>query len=178
MLPKCENVSVRSISREVDYAWLAGIIDGEGNLDVRLKVAGNGKSYLNCKIRIANTDLRMIRKISEIYHDMNAVFFYDVNHKRQHGWKNQMNISVASQGSCLKVLEAVMPYLVNKRSVAEVMRDMIAYVRSCPKGGNSWSYDYVSTDTFQGMMDKLKLEKAWHIDPSTTARRARKVITW
>ena len=53
---------------ETDIAWLAGIIDGEGNLHVGRKTAkSNGRRYLDVKVRVSSTDMRMIKRISEIY---------------------------------------------------------------------------------------------------------------
>ena len=54
--------------KEADIAWLAGIIDGEGNIHMGKHLGGNkGKRYLDIKVRVSNTDMRMIKKISEIY---------------------------------------------------------------------------------------------------------------
>ncbi len=111
-LPKSDNAQVRSISREVDLAWLAGIIDGEGNLDfsVQTKPSGENKvpnDYFCPKLRITNTDMRMIRKISEIYVRENLVFFYALNSvkrykDRKDTWKNQMEITLGSQQGCAR----------------------------------------------------------------------------
>lgn len=66
-IPKRKKAQVRSISREVDLAWLAGIIDGEGNLQatVQLKRCGAGgtrRPYFEPKLRVTNTDVRMVKK--------------------------------------------------------------------------------------------------------------------
>jgi len=130
-LPKSENVQVRPISREGDFGWLAGIIDGEGNLDfsVQSKPSGQNGSrneYFCPKIRITNTDMRMIKRISEIYVSEKLVFFYALNSvkrykDRKETWKNQMEITVASQNSIAKLLHRLLPFLVNKQKIAELM---------------------------------------------------------
>jgi len=177
-LPQRENARVRTTSREVDLAWLAGIIDGEGALGVDLKIADNDKPYLMAKVRVYNTDVRMIQKIARVYVELGVVFFYNMNRKRSSQWKNQLGICVTSQGSCLKVLEAVAPHLSNKQEMAKVMADIIRYVKSCPKGGNSWSFDYVGSETFKRLLGEWNNQKALHIDPSTTIRRAGEVVSW
>lgn len=171
-IPQRKNAELRSISREVDFAWLAGIIDGEGAISIDLKLAGNGKNYLMPKVRVYNTDVRMIQKIARIYVDMGVVFFYNLNKKRKEHYKNQMGICVTSQGSCLKVLEAVEPYLANKQEIAKVMVQIIKFVQSQPKGGNTTSVDYVNHEAFKKMLNDLHDAKVFHIDPSTTTRKA------
>ena len=178
MLPQRENAQVRSISREVDLAWLAGIIDGEGNLNLMLKMASNGKPYMQVKVRVANTDVRMIQKIARIYVEMGIVFFYDINFKKKATWKNQLNITVSSQGSCRKVLEAILPYLANKQEAAASFLEVIKFVQGCPKGGNVSHFDYPNDPTFQKLLAEWNTKRAWHIDPSTTKRRAREIVSW
>jgi hypothetical protein len=178
MLPKCENVSVRSISREVDIAWLAGIIDGEGCLSVDFKLAENGKNYLSVKIRVINTDVRMIQKCARVYQELGVVFYYNVNRKTKAHYKDQTAIIVASQGSCKKILEAIRPHLANKQMVADVMIDIINYVQAFPKGGNTSAYDYINSSGFQTLFAKWNLERKFFIEPSTTSRRAGEVISW
>lgn len=186
-LPQCENASVRPISREVQLAWLAGIIDGEGNIDGSLgvqKPANSGRRYFEPKVRIMNTDLRMIRRIAEIYIAENLVFFYHFSNvcryknKKPH-WKNAMHISICSKGSVKKVLELVVPYLVNKQEVAKAIIKVIDLAQSMPKRGrNSTSECFMDGSEFADLMARFKAEKDWYVDPSTSIRRAREVITW
>lgn len=176
-IPQRENAQVRSISREVDLAWLAGILDGEGALSASLSTK-KGRPYLDCRVRVYNTDVRMIQKIARIYVDMGVVFFYNLNKKRNQGWKNQVGICVTSQGSCLKILEAVKPYMANKQEIAQAMIGVIGFVKSLPRAGGTWSNDYAEKDAFKQLMEKCVNAKVFHIDPSTTKRRAGEVIAW
>lgn len=190
MIPKRENAQVRSISREVNLAWLAGIIDGEGNLDFSVQTKKSGKSgntnnYLCPKVRITNTDIRMIRKVSEIYVNENIVFFYALNSvkrykNRKDTWKNQLEITTASHGSVKKLLSLVLPYLVNKRDLAQMMIETITWVQEQPyRGRNSTKEEnYSLKSEFRAFMEKLKGERAFHVDPSTTTRKAGEVIVW
>lgn len=180
MLPKCENAEIQSTSREVDLAWLAGILDGEGCLELGMKIAKqNGKKYLSPKVRIYNTDIRMIRKVSNIYEQHNLVFFYTLGTNGQKRsertgklWKTQIGICVTSQGSTRKLLELTLPYLGNKQLMAKIMIDLIAFVQKCPKGGNSLRFEYADTDEFKLLWSAYEAEKKFYIDPSTTTRRA------
>lgn len=176
MGPKCETSSVQSISREDDRAWLAGILDGEGALGLGITVAHNGKPYLEPKIRVYNTDVRMIQKISRIYVSMNVVFFYNLNRKVKAHYLDQLGICVTSQGSCLKILEAVTHHLANKREIAERMAEVIRYVKSQPRGGGSVARPYVGTEAFDSLLKRYEAARERHIEPSTTTRCAGEIL--
>lgn len=189
-LPKSENAQVRSISREVDLAWLAGIIDGEGNLDfsVQTKPSGENKimnDYFCPKLRITNTDMRMIRKVSDIYVNERLVFFYALNSvkrykDRKETWKNQMEITLGSQQGIKKLLQMVLPYLVNKQRMAELLIETIEWVQEQPwRGRMSRSgMNYTLRPEFHALIDAMKQERQFHIEPSTTIRKAGEVISW
>lgn len=181
LIPQSKNLDLESIRREVDLAWLAGILDGEGCLELTMKDASNknGKKYLMPKIRLYNTDIRMVKKASEIYQEHNLVFFYTLgNNGKQLSkltgkkWKTQIGVCIASQGTTKKLLELVEDYLVNKRKLARYMIDMIDYVQKCPKYGNAKSFDYTGTDTFRLLWNGYMEEKHYYIDPSSTTRTA------
>jgi hypothetical protein len=183
-IPQSENAQVRPISREVDLAWLAGIIDGEGNIHNSVQVKDDN-AYFVPKLRITNTDLRMIKKVSEIYVREDIVFFYALNSVKRYKnkkdtWRNQMEITIASQGGIKKLLSLVLPYLVNKRRMAELMIETVKWVQAQPyRGRNSVEgKNYCQRSEFKRFHEEMKVEMAWHIDPSTTIRRARSVISW
>lgn len=181
-VPKCENLQVRPISREVDIAWLAGIIDGEGNLHalVQEKKSGDGRLKFLCpKVRITNTDVRMIKKISEIYVRENLTFFYALNRvtrykNRKDTWKDQLEITIGSQAGVAKILRLVLPYLVNKRCYASIFLEMIEWVQLQPKRGrlSKATESYMDQPEFSAFMQRLADERASFVDPSTTTRRA------
>ena len=189
-LPKCDNAQVRPISREGDLGWLAGIIDGEGNLDYSVQKKPSGKNgqvndYFCPKIRITNTDMRMIKRISEIYVNENLVFFYALNSvkrykDRKDTWKNQLEITISSQGGIKKLLTLVLPFLVNKKRMAELMIETIEWVQSQPyRGVNSrQGMNYCLRPEFQSFIERMKKEREFHIEPSTTTRKARQILTW
>jgi hypothetical protein len=186
-VPKRENLQVRSISREGDIGWLAGIIDGEGNLQatVQEKPCGNIKRpYFEPKLRITNTDVRMIKKVSEIYVSEGLVFFYALNQvsrykDRKPTWKDQLEITISSKKSVIKALHLVMPYLVNKRRYAELMIDALEWVHAQPyRGRNSSGSNYTESAEFKELIQKLDQERKDFIEPSTTIRRAQEVLLW
>jgi hypothetical protein len=175
-VPQCENLTVRSISRE-DYAWLAGIVDGEGNLDWQVvKANTNGKPYWRPKFRVINTDVAMIAKISRILEGLGCVFFYNINRRRKAHYKDQLAIVVHSQGSAKKVLTEILPYLTTKRGQAEVMLKAINFVQKFPKGGNTTSHLYANTPEFAELQKQFFIERDLLIEPSETTRCAGKAL--
>ena len=181
-VPQRNNLPLETIRREVDWAWFAGIIDGEGNFAINDTVKSkNGKTYIRPKIRVTNTDARMIRRISELYVAENIVFFTTIHAQKPvegRSRKTKMNIEVASQGSCRKVLERIIPHLCNKRGTAEAMLEIIKFAEVQPKGRNSLDVRYTETPEFKALMARYDEERRWYIDPSETTRRARSVVGW
>jgi hypothetical protein len=165
------------ISRKlVDLAWLAGILDGEGNFYVRTKPAFTGKKYLDIKIRVNNTDSRMISKISEIYSSIGTRYFFAVRKQRGVVWKASMEIIVCRQANCLKVLEAVKPFMVSKKDQVEALLDILYYVKSIPKGGNTTSYLYSEFPHFKMLMGKFRDAIEWHFEPMFLSRTSHKTL--
>lgn len=160
-----------------DLAWLAGMIDGEGNLSAGLRLNPNGSSYLDVKVRISGTDIRMMHYVGVIYQRMNLVFFNSLMNKNRKEWKTGLNVEVARQGSTLKLLKAVKPYLHGKYLVAQAMIDLIEYVQSVPKAGNHVRRNYADHPEFKRLLAQYERERSWYYDPSTTTRRAREAIS-
>ena len=188
LLPKSENAEVRSISRE-DLAWLAGIVDGEGNIDFSVQVKktprGVKNAYFCPKVRISNTDMRMVKRISEIYVFYRLVFFYHFANVKNYAnckdsWKNAMHISISSQGSIKKILELIAPFLVNKQRQAELLIETITWVQAQPYRGrmSKEGVNYCENPEFHALLDRLKAERAFHVEPSTTIRKAQEILLW
>ena len=186
-IPQCDNSRVRSISREVDLSWLAGIVDGEGNirLGVQLKKCGKEtRPYFDPKLRITNTDVRMIKKISEIYVNEEFKFFYSINavsryKNKKPTWKDQLEITIGGQAPVARALRLITPYLVNKKRYAKITMDLIDWVQSQPRRGNgSVGTRYTELPQFEAFINAAEEERASLIAPSTTTRRAGETLSW
>lgn len=172
-----------------DLAWLAAIIDGEGNLQATVQAkkcgsAGVRREYFEPKVRITNTDVRMIKRISEIYVKLDLVFFYAVNSvkrykNRKDTWRNQLEITVGSKVHIIKLLKLVLPYLVNKQRYAELMRDTINWVDAQPRRGrHSKGINYTERPEFWQFIEAMAAERDFHIEPATTNRLASTILDW
>jgi hypothetical protein len=162
---------------DVDLAWLAGMIDGEGNISAGVRLNPNGASYLEVKVRISGNDIRMMHAIGVIYRKMNLVFFNSLMNKNSSQWKTGLNVEVAKQGSTLKLLTAVKPYLRGKAETAQSVIDIINYVKSVPRSGNGVRRNYATHPEFTELMERYKANMTWYFDPSTTTRKAREPIS-
>lgn len=121
-LPKCENDSVGSISRD-EAIWLASIIDGEGCLQFRLRSKKEKRQMRKTlAIEIGNSSPYLIRRISEIWVKMGFHFFYCYTKTYK---KDYMRILVGSQRGCQKVLTAILPHLVAKKEQATLILDYL-----------------------------------------------------
>jgi hypothetical protein len=142
------------------------------------------RSYFEPKLRITNTDVRMIKKVSEIYAGEGLVFFYAMNHvsrykNRKETWRDQLEITISSKGSVAKALRLVLPYLVNKQRYAQLMLDAIEWVQAQPyRGRNSAGSNYTESTEFKELIQLLDEERKGFIEPSTTIRRAQEILLW
>lgn len=127
-LPKCENDSVGSISRDVvDLSYVAGIFDGEGciHVDKKPHCLGSKRNSAVIVCTIRNTNPYMIRKISEVYYKLGLVFFYAWTKEVARDRRENLAITVASYGSAYKLLMAILPYLIAKKKEAETVIDFL-----------------------------------------------------
>lgn len=113
---------LESISREevTDRAWLAGIIDGEGCLQL---VKNESRYY--AKVVVENTDPRMIQRISQIWSRHGIKFAFQFN--RRNGKRDTLVILTTGMGSTAKALELVLPYLSAKRDQADCLLSFIVW---------------------------------------------------
>ncbi len=145
---------------------------------------GGRQNYYEPKVRITNTDVRMIQRVSEIYVKLGLVFFYAVNSvkrykNRKSTWRNQLEITVGSKIQIIKLLEAVMPYLVHKQRYAAIMLEAIHWVQSQPRRGrHSAGTNYTGKNEFQEYIAAMAAEREFHIEPEVTHRVASQVLQW
>jgi len=138
-----------TIRREVDMnklfdteiAWLAGIIEGEGSLQIVTGkyVGRDGNVYKRMipKIDIGNTDMRLLKEVSRILKKMNCVFCYrlDTCKYKEGKGKKALAIKIYGYGTLEKLLNYMMPYLHSKKDQAKVMLDFIKFRKKFPLHG-------------------------------------------
>jgi len=176
---------VETISRE-QLAWLAGIIDGEGSIEVGWTNQYNKdksvipSKMMYCRIKIANNDVFMVREVSRIFKGIGVGFsFRTFKRKDRVHWT--MSIKTQGKGNCKKVLKAIYPYLITKIQQADKMLEIIAYRESVGYGGFRARYNpnYKPLDqdeTLIRLIQELRDLKKPQVQPSTTRRKANHIL--
>lgn len=139
-----------TISRKIRWAWLAGIIEGEGSLEANWCKRQNisrktGELLITkgfyCRIKIDNTDPRMIEKVSRIYHKDKIGFYYRTYKDNRPNRKWAISIIVQGKGNCKKVLLGILPYIYSKRDQVNKFLELIDYRNSLgySQGFSKWN---------------------------------------
>lgn len=125
-LPECDNVVVGSISRdELDIAWLAGIIDGEGSMGFSINSGRRPPAQI--RLTVVNTHPMLIARVSQIFARLDVKFYFvyesGAKERRKDGkpTRDRLRILLTGTGSVRKVLERVLPYLTAKHDQAELL---------------------------------------------------------
>jgi len=182
-IPKGENSQAETISRE-EAAWLAGIIDGEGHIVLFHNYAETShKGRISVNIGITNSDLRMLEKVTDILYRNGNKFYFQIKKGTSFTGRDTkwcMTVIVGGYRNGKKLLDLVLPYLVNKKDQAETMLQFIehrksAYDREHPqldeKGRfikGQWSY----SEKDIGFYNKLRALKKIKFFPQRLQRRA------
>src|SRR5258706_11247130 len=120
-------------SEEVQLAWLAGIIDGEGTIGIYNR--NKTKTHRVVNLTIVNSDEVILSKAKEIYEQYNIFASkYTHNNKNPVGFiarKPCYVLTVRRWDDFQKMIQLLIPYLIgNKKQVAE---EALEYMKSHPK---------------------------------------------
>jgi len=182
-LPKCKNDLVETISRE-DFAWLAGIIDGEGCIGLyksykkndRDGSQGGKNKWMIMKrfISINNNDVALIKKVSEIYYALGIKFYYRLKNRKNPNHKKTLAVIVEGQGSCKKLLTKIYPYLVAKKEEAKLLIEFVDLrkrkIQLAKRNCHSPKIKYGQEE--ENYLEQLKKLKDKEINPQRLQRRA------
>lgn len=108
--------------RDVEIAWLAGIVDGEGCIyghrinQGRYATGGN----ICIEVRIQATSLAMINKIAEICDGIGVIYSIENSRWLAKSTKPAHRICIGRAAEVSRFLTAIFPYLVVKQREAEV----------------------------------------------------------
>jgi hypothetical protein len=115
------------IMQDVDLAWLAGIIDGEGCFtiySVKRKDANSPSPSAN--LTITNSNCLLLERCREILDELDIKYLYhDPKNGHQQGRK-VMRIRVKNYSSLRKLIELLLPFLIGKRDQALVMLQFVS----------------------------------------------------
>ncbi len=147
--------------------WLAGIIDGEGSIGIHFAKKMNWRDkngyYLRPQILITNNNPFLLRRVSEIYTELNLRFYWELKKRKNPKHKETVVINLTSLGSCEKLIKNILPYLVAKRKQAEILLQFIELRKSkfTKNGGHNNSESKYSKEEFEL---QRKIKEANHKD--------------
>jgi len=102
---------------ELDLAWLAGIIDGEGSICVYWDVRSQ-RRIPRIKISVANTDWLMIKRVRELFHALTGRHYKACEKFQEGATHRQWQIFLNRRASVIQILAAIFPYMVARRRQA------------------------------------------------------------
>ena len=124
-IPECKNVPVGSIRRhELDVAWLAGIVDGEGCISTTYANGNKDKRHYRCRVEVRNTNPFMIQRITQIMTNRGIQFFLHFL-KKKGGYKEGLVFVVTGYKAIQALLQMILPHLTAKYDEAKLMAEFI-----------------------------------------------------
>jgi len=136
---------IDKLREEIDpvwLGWLGGIIDGEGSISILPRYRSDAKCQYNgwqVLVKVANTDIRMINKIKEIFNYSLGKFGH--TEERRKNRCNKVYYWIVSSRQTLVLLKLILPYLICKKEQANLAIKMqeriLAYIGIEIKGRDS-----------------------------------------
>ena len=112
--------------KDTDLAWLAGIIDGEGNISLICRKSRGG--IYRPFIVITNTDIRILEKCQNIGHQLGINFYiYKRQIKDRQKHKLAYNALTQKMGHVVKLIPYLLPYLIAKKDQAQILLEFSLY---------------------------------------------------
>jgi hypothetical protein len=115
------------VVRDVDLAWLAGVIDGEGCFSicsVNRKDADNPSpsAYLS----ITNSNDLLLKRCRQIFDELNIKYLFNDPKNGHPQGRRVMRIRVKNYSSLRRLIELIFPFLIGKADQAKVMLEFVA----------------------------------------------------
>jgi len=128
-------MAVRRVPTETDYAYLAGILDGEGTITISRQTDRRKGRVYHCyspHITISNTVRLMLDSIKNRFGGK----IVEVN-RRVEGHQKPGYILYFRKGEMLALLPKVIPYLTIKKRKAELLLEyMLSRPKKTPRGAD------------------------------------------
>ena len=113
--------------QEVDLAWLAGIIDGEGCFTIFIN---NRKDAMNpsisANLSITNSNVLLLNRCKEIFDALGIKYFYhDPKNGHQRG-RRVMRVKIKNYSSLRRLIELMIPFFVGKAEQARIVLEFVS----------------------------------------------------
>jgi len=111
---------------EVDIAWLAGFIDGEGCIDFQKAYAHRlTNNRIRPRLRISNTHIDTLNTVTRIMDSMRAGQNVGWRTPQNAKWRKSWDVDISGFKRMHRFLIQITPYLHTKKVQAEAMLDFI-----------------------------------------------------
>lgn len=138
---------------EIEKAWLAGIIDGEGS--IRIDYPNGKNASPSPRVVVTNTDKAIIEKVADICKRLDSNPHVQTRNRKESGYRVTKDVLVLGVSKILIVLSAVMPYLTGRKS-----RQAILLHKFC-EGRNKKDVNHLSNS--QRMYSKEEISLIYEI---------------
>lgn len=170
-IPEIE--TIRREGLEPELAWLAGFIDGEGNVNVGFYGNGQeGYSVFRIGVCVVNTSPEPIRKATEILHRLGVFFKVYLRKRHPEKWSPCFALEINGQRNAYKFIKVVLPYLTCKKEIAQQAIFACEYRWTLTRAGNNQytknPMDRVQDDPILHAMAHRAMELV-HYRPDPTA---------
>jgi hypothetical protein len=151
-MPKLKYFDFSAVS-QVDLAYLAGLIDGEGcffigNFMTKSKTTGNMYPNYHCILKISSNDVCVLEWVNKTFGARITV----LNKKRKDHTRNFVTYDAYFTGNMLTDLtHLLLPHLKIKKPQAEVMLKMRA---TFPRSGSSGRYRCPERDSLRAALHR------------------------
>lgn len=158
--------------------WLAGIVDGEGSFTLNRRCGVNsGQDSFITRLQIGNTDMGMIKKVSEIFVSLGIKFYYGLHNpnKRFPNAKRYLTINIEGYRSISKLIDAIdgKIFTHQKSQQMNLFKEYITFRNKVSSGEEP-----KNPEKDKEFALKVKALVDYQVSPSTTKREASTVLQW
>ncbi|HLM01391.1 MAG TPA: LAGLIDADG family homing endonuclease [Pyrinomonadaceae bacterium] len=113
--------------QDVDLAWLAGIIDGEGCFCIFTNSRKDAiNSSISANLSITNSNCLLLNRCREILDALEIKYFYqDPKNGHQRG-RRVMRIKIKNYSSLQRIIELTLPFFVGKAEQAKLVLEFVS----------------------------------------------------
>lgn len=169
-MPEVE--SIRREDFDVDLAWLAGFIDGEGCFYLGFNMTqdrGFARKTMRTVAVIANTSPYCMQKVTQVLYDHGVGFsniLFRAKRKDNPKWSNAIQLKVSGHERTYKLAAMLLPYLTCKSEQARQLMYAVEYRRMLAEkfGGNNKNSRLCDNEVLQMMANRMKALNAYRPD--------------
>lgn len=163
----------KSTSRKDRVIWFAGIFEGEGCISVYLDTSAKHGKTLDIKMKVTNTDMRIIKGLSEVLVENHIGLYYATNGNAVPA----LEIAVSGQVRVERLINLIRPHMLgSKADQADLTLELIRYRRELGYKPVSNDMSLLDDPKILDLVGRIKSLKKDRIDPLKCSRKANAVL--